>query len=179
MLRTSVVIVVIAGVALMAVANRATGIQVAGGVLGPGSALPSTTFRLVNNKHISTQQLAKGKYVLWLFATWCPSCVGGTTFVAKHIEFLRAHGVQVVELEIYHNLGGEEPDVETIAHDNAGEAANSPLWHFGYASEEQSVRLDPKGDPDIYYLVKNNRVVAVGAAPAATWDQISSFAEGR
>jgi hypothetical protein len=44
-------------------------------------------------------------------------------------------------------------------------------------SEKQTLALDSKGYPDIYYLVNADGTIAqINGNPAGTWDTIASFA---
>ena len=82
---------------------------------------------------------------------------------------LSANGVQVVELELYNNLGGQGPDIATFGRQYAGRAYSSPGWVWGTASQDMSLAYDPQGYLDIYYLVDaEGRIRYVNGSPAGT-----------
>lgn len=144
--------------------------------LTPGSTMPAFTFALLGSGSMSTAQLRGHAYVLWLMATWCSSCQGGTQAMAKHIAELDSRGVRVVQLEVANDLGYPGPPLGAF-HAAVGSAGNAPNWYWGQASPEQTNVLDPGGYPDIYYLVNpNGTIAAVNGAPAATWHEIDTFA---
>ncbi len=115
--------------------------------------------------------------MLWLFATWCPSCQAGTAAVAQHIRQLKLAGLQVIQLKLYNNLGYPGPSVQEIAKAFAGAARSSPNWMWGEASQEVSYTYDPKGYPDIYFLIdKDGNVRVIDGGPSATINGVLSFA---
>lgn len=143
--------------------------------LAPGATLPKFTYALEGARTISTEQLKGHPYVLWLMATWCSSCQGGTEVMAKHIAQLRSRGVRVVQLELANDLGYPGPPLSTFR-SAAGSAGRSPNWYWGHASVDQTRLLDPGDYPDIYYLVNPNGTIAgISGAPAATWNGIVRF----
>ncbi|MDE2573638.1 MAG: redoxin domain-containing protein [bacterium] len=147
----------------------------AAGELSAGGAAPAFTYRLIDGKTLTPAALRGHPYVLWLVATWCPSCEGGTAVMAQHIDELRSRGVRVVEVEVANDLGYPGPPL-TAFQKAAGMAAASPNWYWGELTETQTRLLDPHAYPDIYYLVDaHGRIVAIDGAPAATWPRIATF----
>ncbi|TAM57669.1 redoxin domain-containing protein [bacterium] len=144
--------------------------------LAPGSSAPSLAYRLIDGKTLTPSELRGHPYVLWLMATWCSSCQGGTAVVAQHIGELRARGVYVVQVEVAHDLGYPGPPLASFQK-AVGMAAAAPNWYWGQLTEAQMRQLDPHAYPDIYYLVDaQGQIVAVDGAPAATWSRIARFA---
>jgi hypothetical protein len=144
--------------------------------LAAGDAMPNFRYTLLDARVLSTTELRGHPYVLWLMATWCSSCQGGTEVMAKHIADLRARGVRVVQLEVANDLGSPGPPLRAFAN-GVGTAASSPNWYWGVASPSQTQALDPGAYPDIYYLVNANGTIAeINGAPAATWSEIARFA---
>jgi len=144
--------------------------------LSVGDSVPSFTYRLIGGKTLTPGALRGHPYVLWLMATWCSSCQGGTAIMARHIAELRARGVRVVQLEVAEDLGYPGPPM-TAFRKAAGMAAASPNWYWGEATLAQTRALDPHAYPDIYYLIDaRGRIVDIDGAPAATWSKIAGFA---
>lgn len=89
--------------------------------------------------------------------------------MAQQINRLRADGVRVEELELYHNLGGSGPDINSFRRTYAGKAMDSPDWHWGLASRSLSYSYDPKGYLDIYYLLDSRgHIRYISGSPAST-----------
>ncbi|TAM60598.1 redoxin domain-containing protein [bacterium] len=146
---------------------------------GIGQPAPAFAYRLTDGKTLTPSELRGHPYMLWLMATWCSSCQGGTAVVAQHIGELRAHGVRVVQVEVANDLGYSGPPLASFRK-AVGMAAASPNWYWGELTRAQTQTLDPRAYPDIYYLINaQGRIVAIDGAPAATWSSIERFAEGK
>ena len=62
-------------------------------------------------------------------------------------------------------------------HQPVGMNAAAPNWYWGELDQKQTLALDSKGYPDIYYLVNSDGTIAqINGNPAGTWDAIASFA---
>ncbi len=115
--------------------------------------------------------------MLWLFATWCPTCVAGTLAVAEKFDRLKQAGIQIIQLRLYNNLGYPGPSVAEFANRYASSVAPSPSWLWGEASLKASFTYDPRGYPDIYFLIdKEGFIRAIEPAPHVTMDKIIAFA---
>lgn len=144
--------------------------------LSAGSMMPALRYQLSNGDTLSSDDLRGHAYMLWLMATWCSSCQGGTNVIAQHISQLRTRNVRVLQFEVANDLGYPGPPVSAFKQ-AAGPAGKSPNWFWGELSEEQMQILDPKGYPDVYYLVDSKgTIVHIDGAPAATWNAIDKFA---
>lgn len=106
--------------------------------------------------------------MLWFVTTWCPSCRDSGHGQAATAQ-LSASGVQIVELELYNNLGGQGPDIQTFGRQYAGSAYGKPGWTWGTASQEMSLAYDPKAYLDVYYLLDaEGRIRYVNGSPEST-----------
>jgi thiol-disulfide isomerase/thioredoxin len=115
--------------------------------------------------------------MFWLFATWCPTCEAGTAAVAQHASQLEQAGVQIVQLKLYNNLGYPGPSAQEFARAFARSPRPTLWWLWGEASQEASYIYDPKGYPDLYFLIDRDGIVqAINGAPNVTMDEILSFA---
>lgn len=158
-----------------AAAPRAAQAQAQG--VAVGEPAPEVAFTTVDGTAHRLSEFRGRPVMLWLFATWCPSCTAGTARIAEHFDTLRAAGLQIIQLELHGNLGYAGPAVEAIAKRAAGSVYPSPQWLFGTASRETSYRYDPGGFPDVYFLIDADGVLRrAGSAPAATLDDILAFA---
>lgn len=146
-----------------------------GADIGVGSTAPAFSYNLINGRTLKPADLRGHPYVLWLVTTWCPSCVGGSVIMGKHIAELRAHGVRVVEVEPFGNLGGQGIPLQSLRN-RVGPSATSPNWYWAQLTKTQTLALDPRGYPDIYYLIDAmGKIVTVDGSPAATWGKIAAF----
>jgi thiol-disulfide isomerase/thioredoxin len=144
--------------------------------LAVGQPAPAFTYHLLDGGKLSPNTLRGHPYLLWMVASWCPSCQTGSDVVASHIDFLRSHGVRVVEMQLAKDLGRPGPGLQAF-HKAVGAKANAPNWYWGVLTDAQTAALDPKGDMDLYYLVDaHGKIVAINGNPAVTWDAIERFA---
>ncbi|GAC1628007.1 MAG: hypothetical protein NVS4B5_19330 [Vulcanimicrobiaceae bacterium] len=144
--------------------------------LAVGDKIPSFSYRLLDGHRLSPKTLRGKRYVLWMVASWCSSCQAGSSVVGDHIAYLRSRGVSVVELRLANDLGAPGPGLQQFQK-AVGTNANAPNWYWGELSEKQTLAVDSKGYPDIYYLVNADGTIAqINGNPAGTWDTIASFA---
>ena len=164
--------------ALFPVARAATASETQ--AVETGGPAPEAVFTTAEGRERRLSEFKGHPVLLWLFATWCPSCASGTASVARYFDTLRAGGLQIIQLELYRNLGYPGPSVEQIAKDNAGRIYPSAHWLFGDASKETSFLYDPKGVPDLYFLIDADGILRhVGWTPSATMGDILAFARRR
>ena len=143
-----------------------------------GYPAPNFQYRLLDGKRLSAKSLRGHRYLLWVMATWCPSCVTGAHALAAHAAQLRREGFRIVQLEAAGDLGYPGPSLASIRN-GIGAVATPPNWYWGQLTEAQSLALDPSSTPDIFYLVdRHGRVRAQSSAPAAHLGQIAAFAAG-
>ncbi|GAC1550199.1 MAG: hypothetical protein NVS3B16_24420 [Vulcanimicrobiaceae bacterium] len=141
-----------------------------------GDRMPAFSYHLLNGRELSPSALRGRRYVLWMVASWCSSCEAGSGVVGQHIAALRNRGILVVEMRLANDLGAPGPGLQQFQK-SVGMNAASPNWYWGELSEKQTLALDSKGYPDIYYLVDSDgKVAAIAGNPAVTWDRIASFA---
>ncbi|GAC1421521.1 MAG: hypothetical protein NVSMB5_14780 [Candidatus Velthaea sp.] len=141
-----------------------------------GQSAPAFTYRLLNGHQLLPKTLHGHPYVLWMVASWCSSCEAGSSVVGEHIDYLRDRGVSVVEMRLAKDLGAPGPGLQTFQK-AVGKKSASPNWFWGELTDKQTLVLDPKGYPDIYYLIDaDGKVSAINGNPATTWDQIAGFA---
>ncbi len=150
-----------------------------GAVLKLGAPAPDMAFTTTDGAQRRLSEFRGRPVMLWLFATWCPSCEAATVAVAENFDRLNAAGVQIIQLMLYNNLGYRGPSVTDFARRHAKSVAPSPDWLWGEASREGSYTYDPGGYPDIYFLIgKDGILEAADLTPHVTMDKILAFAEG-
>lgn len=142
-----------------------------------GASAPDVTFTTTDGVQRRLSQFRGHPVMFWLFATWCPTCEAGTAAIAQHASQLEQAGVQIVQLKLYNNLGYTGPSVQEFARAFARSPHPSPGWLWGDAPQEASYTYDPKGYPDLYFLIDRNGIIrAINGAPNVTMDEILSFA---
>lgn len=141
-----------------------------------GHPVPAFTYRLLNGSRLAPKALKGHPYVLWMVASWCSSCETGSTVVGDHMAGLRSRGIRVVEMRLANDLGAPGPGLQEFQK-AVGTNAASSNWYSGELTQAQTAVLDPKGYPDLYYLVNaKGAVVGVDGNPAESWDHIAAFA---
>lgn len=134
-----------------------------------GDPAPAGAFVTVGGRALNVSDLRGHPALIWFVATWCPSCQTGTQVLARNIGRFASAGVRVVELELYHDLGGQGPDIASFGRQFAGSAYANPNWTWGTASAGMSFRNDPKGYLDIYYLLDARGAIRyINGSPGAT-----------
>jgi thiol-disulfide isomerase/thioredoxin len=161
-------------------ANRTSGIDTAQtpAEVRVGAQAPDMRFTTMDGNQRKLSEFRGQPVMLWLFATWCPSCQAGTEAVAQNFDRLKQAGLQIIQLKLYNNLGYSGPAVADFASRYAGSVSASSRWLWGEASEQGSYTYDSKGYPDIYFLIDKEGVIrAISGAPDATMPQILAFAQ--
>lgn len=146
-------------------------------VLTLGARAPELTFTTVDGVRHRLSEFHGRPVMRWLFASWCPSCQAGTEAIARAFPQLEQAGLQIVQLRLYQNLGEPGPSAAEFARALVRPAHASPHWLWGEASQEASYTFDPKGYPDIYFLIDGDGIVReISGGPNTAIDQILSFA---
>ncbi len=140
---------------------------------------PNAAFT-VNSKMYNLDQFRGHKVMLWMFSTWCPSCRIGLKILSDNQPQLKKFGLTVIALENYKDGGYSGPTAQEFAEKYGKSVIKAPNWLFGNASEKLAAIYNPKGYPDIYFLIdKKGFIRKITDAPAATINQIIDFAKGK
>jgi len=164
-----VAIFVIAIVAVIAVyasqkANSAkSGLN---GNLTVGSYAPNYTFFFANNGTEANLSNYRGHEVLlWFVATWCSGCAQGDELLNSSYKEFNDHGVKVIELELYRDLGYSGESIGNFVQNFAPEAYQKNVVIPAYASYNMTLAYDHQGYLDIYYLISPNGKILYENAP--------------
>lgn len=142
-----------------------------------GGPAPDVAFTTTDGTERWLAEFRGQPMMLWFYASWCPTCQVGTVAVAEKIDELKQAGVQIIQLQLYDNLGYPGPSIEDFAKRYAGSVTPSSNWLWGQASLEASFTYDPQGYPDIYFLIDRDGIVrAIEPAPNVTMNKILAFA---
>jgi thiol-disulfide isomerase/thioredoxin len=143
-----------------------------------GELAPDIAFTTVDGAEHRLSEFQGRPVMLWFYASWCPTCQVGTMAVAGIVDQLKLAGVQIIQLQLYKNLGYPGPTVEEFATQYASSVPRSSNWLWGDASLVASYTYDPQGYPDIYFLIDENGTLrAMDFAPHVTMDKILKFAQ--
>ena len=142
-----------------------------------GGPAPDIDFTATDGNQRRLSEFSGQPVMLWFYASWCPTCQVGTVAVAEKIDQLKQAGVQIIQLQLYDNLGYPGPSIEDFAKRYAGSVTPSSNWLWGQASLEASFTYDPQGYPDIYFLIDRDGIIrAIEPAPNVTMNKIMAFA---
>lgn len=145
-------------------------------VLEIGAPAPEFRFTAVDGTQRRLSEFRGRPVMLWLFATWCPSCVAATAAIAENYQRLNAAGLQIIQLKLYNNLGYLGPTTSEFAARYAGSLATDAGWLWGDASRKGSYTYDPRAFPDIYFLIDKDGVLRdIDLTPHTTMDKILNF----
>ena len=143
-----------------------------------GAPAPDIAFTAVDGTERRLSEFHGQPVMLWFYASWCPTCQVGTGAVAGKLEQLKQAGIQIIQLQLYNNLGAPGPSVEEFATQYASSVPRSPNWLWGEASLVASYTYDPSGYPDIHFLIGRDGIVQeIAPAPHVTMNIILEFAE--
>ena len=148
-----------------------------GTVHAVGLTAPNGTFTTTAGAQRSVSSLGGKPTLLWFVATWCSSCQAGTQTMAQNIARLRDDGVQVVEIELYRDMGQSGGSLISFAR-QFGRAQSSNLgWTFATSSLALTRAYDPGSYLDIYYLLDaHQHIVYVNGSPSSTMASLLSVA---
>lgn len=142
-----------------------------------GRPAPEIAFTTVNGETRQLSDFRGEPVMLWLIATWCSTCQKAAQALTERIDELERYGLVILTLKLYDNLGYPGPAIVEFGKKWAGAAYDSPNWLWADASQRASFIYDPKGYPDIYWLIdRDGAIQAVDTAPHVTMNRIIEFA---
>lgn len=148
-------------------------------VVAVGKQAPEITITTLDGKQLSLSDFRGNPVMFWLIATWCPTCqVGAKVLSEEKMSEIEKYDLKIVVVKIWNNLGYSGPSLEEFGREWVGENFDHPNWIWGgELSKEDSFLYDPRGFPDIYYLIDRNGIIrAIDTAPSATINKIFNFA---
>jgi len=118
--------------------------------------------------------------MLWLFSTWCHTCVASIKVMQEKQTDWKKTGLVILAIRNYNNGGYPGPDMSEFIQKFAPQIKNMNNWVIGEATEEMYHKLNARKFPDIYFLIdKKGFVQVVSTAPTATMNKILNFSRGK
>ncbi len=163
-----------------AIARSAISRNAVGGIKN-GGMTPNGTLDTVGGRILSLRSFRGTTTMLWFMVAGCASCVSSVPAVAGHMRTLQSHGVRVVSVDLYGDLP-QTPQGRAEFFDFMSSVSklNNPnsSWIWGLASKSLSYRLDPKGIPDLYYLIgPHGHIRYQNTVPLSTMRQLLQSAK--
>jgi thiol-disulfide isomerase/thioredoxin len=141
-----------------------------------GASAPDGTFTTLFGEPRQLSEFQGQKRMVWLFATWCPSCKQGAQALQNNMDQLG--DMQIIGVKTAGNAGYDGPSVRVFVQSFAPSLLDAATWTWGTASQTMTNTYNPQNQPDIYYLVdQDGTIQAQSTAPAATIDRIVQFAQ--
>lgn len=137
-----------------------------------GSTAPGGIYTDLQGRSVDVASLHGKPTVLWFIAAGCSSCTASIPALADHLAELKADGVQVKVIDLYGDLGQGPKAAASLAELGrgfAGKRFQDPTWQWGISSPELSFRYDPRGEPDVYYVVdRTGKITYRNGVPVST-----------
>lgn len=141
-------------------------------------AAPDISFTSQAKQH-SLVKYKGQKVMLWLFSTWCHTCVASVKAMQKNQDTWAKTGLVILALRNFNNGGYPGADMPAFIQKFAPQVKKLVNWVLGEASQQMDQKLNAKKFPDIYFLInKEGWVQTVNTAPNVTMDKILKFAHG-
>lgn len=151
-----------------------------GGLKNGGNG-PNDTLVSVGGRTLSLGDFHGKTTMLWFIVAGCASCVSSVPAVAGHMRTLQSLGIRVVSVDLYGDLPQTaQGRAEFFDFMSSVSKLNNPnsSWIWGLASKSLSYRLDPKGIPDLYYLIgPHGHIRYENTVPLSTMHQLLQAAK--
>jgi thiol-disulfide isomerase/thioredoxin len=141
-------------------------------------AVPDVSFTSQKKQH-SLAEYKGQKVMLWLFSTWCHTCVASVKAMQAKRDLWQKTGLLILAVRNFDNGGYPGADMPAFMKKFAPQVSNLDNWIIGEASKQMDQKLNARKFPDIYFLIdKKGWVQTVSTAPNVTMGKILVFATG-
>jgi len=139
-------------------------------------AAPDISFKS-NGQTLSLKKYQGQRVLLWMFSTWCHTCVAGVKALEKQQDALEKSGLKILAIRNYNNGGYDGLDMPNFMKKFGPYTLTSHNWVLGESSPEMYKQLNPIKFPDIYFLIdEQGQIQVVNTAPNLTMNKIVNFA---
>ncbi|MEM0143629.1 MAG: redoxin domain-containing protein [Candidatus Parvarchaeum sp.] len=119
-----------------------------------GTKAPNYSFIYASNGTMANVTSLEGKPVLlWFVTTWCSGCAVGNEMLNDNISYFRNKGINVIEIELYRDLGYSGPSINAFVDSYAPNATSYGNFRSAISEYNMTLAYDKDGYLDIYYLV--------------------------
>ena len=140
-----------------------------------GDYAPDSTFFFANGTEANLSSYKGHEVLLWFVATWCSGCAQGNELLNSSYKEFSEHGVKVLELELYNDLGYSGENIVNFVQNFAPEAYQKRVVIPAYASYNMTLIYDRQGYLDIYYLISpDGKILYENASLGATLPELLS-----
>ncbi len=140
---------------------------------------PESVFN-IQGSPISLKKYRGKKVMLWLFSTWCHTCVVAAKSLEKHNTELQQNGLTVLAIRNYKNGGNPGLNIEQFMGEFAPSLLKANNWVLGEATAQLDNRYNAKHYADVYFLIDEQGIIqVVSTSPAATLPTIKQFLKGK
>jgi len=140
---------------------------------------PDVSFVGSNGKEHQLEEYHGKRTMLWLFSTWCHTCVAGVKALEKKQTLLEKQGFVILAIRNHNNGGYPGSSMLNFMKKFSQKSVDSDNWVLGEASVPMYQQLNPLKYPDIYFLIDEKGLIqAVSTAPNINMKSILNFAQG-
>jgi thiol-disulfide isomerase/thioredoxin len=120
------------------------------------------------------------KVMLWLFSTWCHTCVVAAKSLEKNNAELQKSGLVILALRNHKNGGNPGLSIEQFIEKFAASMTQAENWILGEATAQLDNSYNAHHYADVYFLIDEQGMVqVVSTSPAATLSSIQRFVKGQ
>ncbi|MCW6160779.1 MAG: redoxin domain-containing protein [Candidatus Micrarchaeales archaeon] len=122
-----------------------------------GAKAPNYEFVYSSNGTVANVSSLRGTPVLlWFVATWCSGCAVGNEMLNGNMSYFKSHGIKVIEVELYNDLGYSGAPIASFVSDYAPAAEKYSNFESAVSSYGLTLAYDKDGYLDVYYLIGPN-----------------------